>query len=103
MWGAGVVASASIIALFGYALADQTGLNPRKLTPDPQRTWMVLHSIYWLAGAFDGILLYGLFLYLTAGGRFFPNWILLVGLNFVFALASNFLVMRALGQEYLSI
>src|SRR5437867_1788473 len=62
IWGAGVVESAFIIALFGYALADQTGWNPRKLTPDPQRTWMVLHSIYWLAGAFDGILLYGLFL-----------------------------------------
>jgi hypothetical protein len=103
IWGAGVVESVFIIAFVAYALADQLGWNLRKLTADPLRAWIFLHAIYWLAGVLNGIILYGLFLYIMVGGKFSSNWILVMGSNFVFALAANFLVMRALGQEYQSL
>ncbi len=102
-FGAGVVETIFIIAFATYALVEQCGWNLRKLTADPLRTWMLLHGIYWLAGVLNGIVLYGLFLYLTAGGKFSPNWTLLIGSNFVFALSANFLLMRTLGQEYQSV
>ncbi len=101
--GASVVESVFIIAFAAYALVDQCGWNLRKLTADPLRTWMVLHGIYWLAGVLNAIVLYGLILYLTAGGQFSANWTLLIGFNFVFALAANFLLMRTFGQEYQSV
>jgi hypothetical protein len=97
-WGTGFVESILLIALVAYFLVDSFGWNPRKLTADPLRTWMLLYGIYWLAGALNGIILYGLLLY-VAVGTFSSNWIALVGISFVFALAANFLLMRALGKN----
>ncbi len=102
LWGTGVAESILLIAIVAYGLVDQLGWNPRKLTADPLRTWMLLHGIYWLAGVLNGIILYGLLLY-VAVGMFSSTWIALTGISFVFALAANFLLMRVLGQEYQSL
>jgi hypothetical protein len=101
-WATGFVETVFMITLGAFALTDQYGWTPRKLTADPLRTWMLLHAIYWLAGVLNGVILYGLLLY-VAFGTFSSNWIALTGISFVLTLAANFLLMRALGQEYQSL